>query len=400
MIQRLGAMIQYGKHVIEEDDIEHVNSVLKSQFLTQGPVVGYFETAVASYCGAKFAISSNSATSSLHLAMLALDISSKDLIWTSAITFVATSNAALYCGGRVDFLDIDKKTLNLDVDALSKKLEIAEAHSSLPTLLVVVHLGGAPVDMDPIRALALKHGIQVVEDAAHALGTSYKGKPIGSSGTAVFSFQAIKNVTAAEGGLVTSDDEELAARIRRLRFFGLAVDAFDRSRLGAAARAEVQEPGLKYNMADMNAALVLSQLTRLSEINARRDAIVTKYREGFADVDEIRPLEDPAWDHVHARHLFVVRIEDSASVNRDEFMDKLKEFNIGTGVHFIAVHTHRWYREHRPVPTGSLPNTEWNSSRICSLPLFPDMTDSDVDDVVAAVKSVLAGQAVSTGVSS
>ena len=149
----------------------------------------------------------------------------------------------------------------------------------------------------------------------------------------------------------------------------------------------------------MNAALVLSQMARLSEINARRNAITMRYRELFADIDEIRPLEDPPWDHEHGRHLFVVRIEDSASVHRDEFMDQLKEFNIGTGVHFIAAHTHRWYREHRPVPAGSLPNTEWNSSRMCSLPLFPEMTDSDVEDVVSAVKNVLAGQSSSAGVS-
>ena len=379
---------------VTDDDVSAVVDVLKSGWITTGPKCTELEELFTSQLDVPGAVACTSGTGAMHCVLKALNIGPGDEVITPSMTWLSTVNVIEDLGATPVFVDVDRETLLLDASMIENCI------SDRTRVVIPVHFAGAPVDMDPIRALALKHGIHVVEDAAHALGTSYKGKPIGSSGTAVFSFQAIKNVTAAEGGLVTSDDEELAARIRRLRFFGLAVDAFDRSRLGAAARAEVQEPGLKYNMADMNAALVLSQLTRLSEINARRDAIVTKYREGFADVDEIRPLEDPAWDHVHARHLFVVRIEDSASVNRDEFMDKLKEFNIGTGVHFIAAHTHRWYREHRPVPTGSLPNTEWNSSRICSLPLFPDMTDSDVDDVVAAVKSVLAGQAVSTGVSS
>jgi UDP-4-amino-4-deoxy-L-arabinose-oxoglutarate aminotransferase len=379
---------------VTDDDINAVVEVLKSGWITTGPKCTELEELFKSQLDVAGAVACTSGTGAMHCVLKALNIGPGDEVITPSMTWLSTINVIEDLGATPVFVDVDRETLLLDAS-------VVEDHITDRTRVVIpVHFAGAPVDMDPIRALASKRDIHVVEDAAHALGTSYQGKPIGSSGTAVFSFQAIKNVTAAEGGMVTSDDEELAGRIRRLRFFGLAVDAFDRSRLGAAARAEVQEPGLKYNMADMNAALVLSQLTRLTEINARRDAIVMRYRELFADVAEIRPLADPTWDHVHARHLFVVRIEDSASVNRDELMDKLKEFNIGTGVHFIAAHTHRWYREHRPVPAGSLPNTEWNSSRMCSLPLFPDMTDSDVDDVVAAVKSVLAGQAASAGVSS
>jgi UDP-4-amino-4-deoxy-L-arabinose-oxoglutarate aminotransferase len=379
---------------VTDDDINAVVEVLKSGWITTGPKCTELEELFKSQLDVAGAVACTSGTGAMHCVLKALNIGPGDEVITPSMTWLSTINVIEDLGATPVFVDVDRETLLLDAS-------VVEDHITDRTRVVIpVHFAGAPVDMDPIRALASKRDIHVVEDAAHALGTSYQGKPIGSSGTAVFSFQAIKNVTAAEGGMVTSDDEELAGRIRRLRFFGLAVDAFDRSRLGAAARAEVQEPGLKYNMADMNAALVLSQMTRLSEINARRDAIVMRYRELFADVAEIRPLADPTWDHVHARHLFVVRIEDSASVNRDELMDKLKEFNIGTGVHFIAAHTHRWYREHRPVPAGSLPNTEWNSSRMCSLPLFPDMTDSDVDDVVAAVKSVLAGQAASAGVSS
>ena len=379
---------------VTDDDIASVVEVLKSGWITTGPKCTELEEEFKASLGVGGAVACASGTGAMHCALKALDLAPGDEVITPSMTWLSTLNVIENLGATPVFVDVDRETLLLDAAAIRERI------TERTRAVIPVHFAGAPVDLDPIRELCSAHAIDVIEDAAHALGTSYRGTPIGATGTAVFSFQAIKNVTAAEGGLVTCDQEERTQRIRRLRFFGLEVDAFDRSRLGAAARAEVQEPGLKYNMADMNAALALSQLQRLSSINARRDAITMRYRELFSEVDEIRPLADPEWDHVHGRHLFVIRIEDSASVNRDEFMDQLKTFNIGTGVHFIAAHTHRWYREHRPVPTGSLPNTEWNSSRICSLPLFPDMTDSDVDDVVTAVKSILAGGSISAGVSS
>ena len=378
---------------LTEEDITAVVDVLRSGWITTGPRSTAFEEAVAERVGATGVVSCASGTGAMHCVLAALDLEPGDEIITPSMTWLSTINLIERMGAKPVFVDVDRDTLLLDAAT------VEAAITDRTRAVIPVHFAGAPVDLDAHRAVASRHGIQLIEDAAHALGTEYRDEPIGASGTAVFSFQAIKNITAAEGGMVCCDDEAQAARIRRLRFFGLAVDAYDRSRLGAAARAEVQEPGLKYNMADMNATLALSQLGRLDAINARRAEIVARYREHFDQIEEIRPLSDPTWPHRHARHLFVVRVTESSSVDRDAFMDALKARNIGTGVHFIAAHTHRWYRENRPVAPGTLEHTEWNSQRICSLPLFPDMVDEDVDDVVEAVKHVLAGNQVSAGAS-
>lgn len=378
---------------LTEEDISAVTEVLRSGWITTGPRCNAFEEAMTARTGAVAAVACASGTGAMHCLLKALDIGPGDEVITPSMTWLSTVNLLEELGATPVFVDVDRDTLLLDAAA------VEAAVTEKTRAVIPVHFAGAPVDLDAHREVAKRHGLHLIEDAAHALGTEYRGKSIGDEGTAVFSFQAIKNVTAAEGGVVSSDSQELADRTRRLRFFGLAVDAYDRSRLGAAARAEVQEPGLKYNMADINAALALSQLERLDAINARRAELTVRYQQAFESVDEILPLSDPSWPHRHARHLLVVRLSDQSPIDRDTFMDELKKRNIGTGVHFIAAHTHRWYREHRPVKPGSLPNTEWNSSRMCSLPLFPDMKDEDVDDVVTAIKGVLSEHRMSTGVS-
>jgi UDP-4-amino-4-deoxy-L-arabinose-oxoglutarate aminotransferase len=231
--------------------------------------------------------------------------------------------------------------------------------------------------------------VPIVEDAAHVAGAEYRGRPIGAEGTAIFSFHPIKNLTTGEGGMVTTDSAELAARIRRLRFHGLGADAFQRETQGRSPHAEVLEPGYKYNLPDMNAALGISQLARLKAMNAQRAKLAKRYLELLPDIDGVTPLTIPEYPHVHAWHLFIVRVDrDRAGIDRDGFMLKLKERGIGTGVHFRAAHEHRFYRE-AGRPRVALPNTAWNSARVCSLPLFPDMTAADVERVVSAVRAVV-----------
>ena len=300
------------------------------------------------------------------------------------MTWVSTVNLAVLSGARPVFVDVDRDTLMASADAIEAAL------SSRTRLIVPVHFAGAAADMAPIRRLAAQHGISLAEDAAHALGTEYRGERIGCRGTTIFSFHPIKNITTGEGGMLCSDDPELLDRIRRLKFHGLGADAFEREAQGRSPQAQVQEPGFKYNLTDIGAVLGLGQLARVDAFNRRREELALSYRERLSGIDEILPLADPTYPMAHSWHLFVVRLDvERAGISRNEFMEQLKQRNIGTGIHFLAVHLQRYYRESMGTRRGMLPNTEWNSDRICSLPLFPDMTPEDVEDVVDAIKDVL-----------
>jgi len=245
--------------------------------------------------------------------------------------------------------------------------------------------------LEPLRQLASGKNIRLAEDAAHASGTEYHGEKIGRRGSAIFSFHPIKNMTCGEGGMFCSDDLDLVERIRRLRFHGLGMDAYDRAMQGRSAQTEVLEPGFKYNLTDLAAALGLGQLERLDDFIDKRSRLARRYLELLADVDEILPLAIPSYPMRHTWHLFVVRLDtERAGMDRDTFMAALKNKNIGTGIHFKAVHRQKYYRDTLRLPAGALPATEWNSERILSLPLFPDMAMEDVDSVVAAIKEVLA----------
>lgn len=250
-----------------------------------------------------------------------------------------------------------------------------------------VHYAGAAFDLDPLYALAERHGITVIEDAAHAVGTGYQGRPVGQQGTAIFSFHAIKNMTCAEGAMLVTDNAQLADRVRQLKFHGLGVDAYDRLTLGRKPQAEVMEPGFKYNLADINASIARVQLQRLDAINAQRQTLASHYLDRLAN-SPVLPLALPRHAQQHAWHLFILRIDpELCGLNRDAFMKALQARNIGTGIHFIATHLHSYYRKR--FPNVRLPDTEWNSSRLCSIPLFPDMTLDDVERVVGAIESTV-----------
>ena len=377
--------LPFSRPSVTDDDVAAVAAVLRSGWITTGPKNVEFESALCAATGARGAVALGSATAGLHVVLKAMGIGPGDEVITPSMTWVSTPNLVVLSGATPVFVDVDRHTLMTTAD------RIEAAITPRTRLIIPVHFAGAPADMDPIRALAARRGIAMVEDAAHALGTAYRGEPVGRRGTAIFSFHPIKNITTGEGGAVLSDDAALLDRVRRLKFHGLGVDAFDRQTHGRAPQAEVLEPGYKYNLTDLAAALGLSQLARLEAMNARRRALVDGYRQRMSDIEEIVPLADPPYPHTHSRHLLIVRVcARKAGMDRDAFMRELKARNIGTGLHFRAAHVQKYYAETMGMRRGMLPDTEWNSDRICSLPLFPDMTEGDVEDVVAAIREVLA----------
>ncbi len=370
---------------ITEDEIASVADVLRSGWITTGPKAARFEADFKAYTGAQDAVAMTSETSVMQCLVHALGLGPGDEVITPSMTWVSMVNITALCGAKPVFVDCDKDTLMVTPEA------IEAAVTPRTKLIVPVHFAGAVLEMDKIRAVAEKHGITLVEDAAHALGGEFKGEKVGKRGNAMFSFHPIKNITTGEGGMFATDDPELAARMRSLKFHGLGVDAYDRQTHGRSPQAQVIEPGFKFNMPDMQAVLGIGQLARLDAMNAKRAAIDEWYRKAFAEIPEIIPLKKPEYDFKHANHLFVVRV-NSDRITRDEFMAKLKEKNIGTGLHFRCVHMQKYYRESMGCKEGMLPATEWNSSRICSLPMSPDMTGDDLEDVVCAIKEVLAGR--------
>ena len=388
--------LPFSRPSINEDDIAAVAEVLRSGWITTGPKAQAFEQEFCRYTGATGAVALCSATAGMHVAMKALGIGPGDEVITPSMTWVSTVNMIVLAGATPVFVDVDRDTL------MVRPEQVAAAITGRTRLIVPVHFGGAAVDIGPIREMAGRQGIALIEDAAHAMGAEYRGDRIGRRCTSIFSFHPIKNITTAEGGMFCSDDRELTEQIRRLKFHGLGVDAFDRQTQGRSPQAEVIEPGYKYNMPDICAVLGLRQLARVEEFNAQRRTLAMRYRERLAGVEEILPLAEPAYPQRSAWHLFIVRVDTKkAGMSRAAFMQELKNRNIGTGIHFLAVHMQKYYREALAAArrggrgaavslvARDLPNTEWNSERICSLPLFPEMNLEDVDEVVAAVKDVL-----------
>ena len=376
--------LPFSRPSITDQDISAVNDVLRSGWITTGPKNAIFEKDFCTYTGSQGAVSLCSATAGMHVILKALDIGPGDEVITPSMTWVSTVNLTVLAGAKPVFVDVDRHTL------MATPAAIKSAVTDRTKLIIPVHFAGAPVDMDSIMEIAAERQIAVVEDSAHALGTHYKGRHVGQKGTSIYSFHPIKNITTGEGGMVCSDDPALLDHVRRLKFHGLGVDAFDRKTQGRAPNAEVQEPGFKYNLTDISAALGITQLARVDEFNRKRTELAMLYRKLFMEIPEIIPLRDPAYSMKHSWHLFIVRVDsDKTGISRDDFMVKLKEKNIGTGFHFRAAHLHKYYIEKMGMHRGMLPETEWNSERICSLPLFPDMTADDVDDVVNTIKEVL-----------
>jgi UDP-4-amino-4-deoxy-L-arabinose-oxoglutarate aminotransferase len=370
---------------IRAEDIDAVVAVLRSGWITSGSRVRQLEEKFVTQVGCKHAVAVSSATAGMHLVLHALGLGPGDEVITPSLTWVSTVNLIHLSGASPVFVDVDRDTLMVTAE------HIEPAITSRTRLIIPVHYAGAPLDVDSLQSLAARYSIPIVDDTAHALGTRYEGAHVGHNGTAVFSLQAIKNVTTAEGGVICTDDDLFAERLRRLRFHGLGADAFDRKTNSRLPNAEVIEPGYKYNLPDMNACLALGQLDRLAASNARRAEIARQYLDAFIGLDGILPLARPPWSHEHAWHLFIVRVDtDRLSIDRDAFMLELRERGIGTGLHFRAVHQHAFYKARPLRGTAKLENTNWNSDRLVTLPLFPGMTDTDVARVIGAVREILA----------
>lgn len=376
----MNEFLPFSRPAMGPEELAAVSEVLQSGWITTGPKNQALEQAFCALTGNQHAIAVSSATAGMHVALMALGIQAGDEVITPSLTWVSTLNMIVLLGAEPVMIDVDRDTLMVTPHA------IEAAITPRTKAIIPVHYAGAPVDIDAIRAVADRHGIPVIEDAAHAAGTYYKGNHVGHRGTAIFSFHAIKNMTCAEGGLIVTDDEQLANRMRSLKFHGLGVDAFDRQTHGRAPQAEVISPGYKYNLADINAAIALVQLQKLEQHNARRKEIAERYLTELENTPFL-PLSQPPWAHKHAWHLFILRVDEaSCGISRNDLMEALKAKGIGTGLHFRAAHTQKYYRERYPALV--LPNTEWNSDRICSIPLFPTMTDDDVTRVIAALREV------------
>ncbi|HEX8961078.1 MAG TPA: DegT/DnrJ/EryC1/StrS aminotransferase family protein [Geobacteraceae bacterium] len=378
--------LPFSTPTIEDDEINEVVDSLRSGWITTGPKVKRFEEEFKAYVGAPYAVPLSSATAGEHLTLLALKIKPGDEIITTPMTFASTVSMCVLCGARPVLVDIEPGTLNIDASQIREKI------TPRTRAIIPVHFAGQPCDMDAIFALAREFGLTVIEDAAHAVGTEYKGRRIGSfDSISIFSFHPNKNITTGEGGMVCTPDEALAEEVSLLKFHGMNREAWRRFSAQGNPSYDIMIPGFKYNMMDIQAAIGLHQLPKLDGFIAKRTEIAAYYNEAFADVAEIRTPQLAPYDQRHAWHLYtpLVRIEKLA-IDRDRFMAELKGLNIGSGLHYKAIHHHAWYREHLPQPAGSLPNADYASDRILSLPLFPRMTMDDARDVVEAVKTVIA----------
>ncbi|MGB5447196.1 MAG: aminotransferase class I/II-fold pyridoxal phosphate-dependent enzyme [Psychromonas sp.] len=373
---------------LNEDDIAAVVEVLRSGWITTGPKNTELEKQICRLTGAKYAVALSSATAAMHLTLIALGIGPGDEVITPSLTWVSTVNMITLMGATPIFVDVDGDTL------MTSAALIAPLISNKTKLIIPVHYAGAPVDLDAIYALGKLHGIAIIEDAAHAIGCEYKGRSIGQTGTCLFSLHAIKNITTAEGGVVTTQDAQLADRIRRLRFHGLAVDAFDRETQGRSPQAEVIEPGYKYNLPDICAVLALGQLQRLDEITQKRTQLARLYEQLLAPIPGIKTLRLPDYTHKHCWHLLIIRVDPNiCGIDREQLIFELKKQGIGAGIHFKAVHLQKYYRENYRFPKHThrypLKNTEHNSQQICSLPLFPDMSENDVIRVTSTLAKIV-----------
>lgn len=406
-------MIPYGRQEITNADIEAVVEVLRSDMITQGPVVPRFEQAVADYCGASHAVAANSGTSALHLACRALDVGPGDTLWTSPITFVASANCALYCGLDVDFVEIDPHTYNISVQALEEKLQEAERSGQLPQVVVPVHMCGQPCEMEAIHGLSEKYGFRIIEDACHAVGARYKGEPVGNcrySDIAVFSFHPVKLITTGEGGMAVTNNAELADRMALLRNHGITRDQEKFENTGTIEYSSEKAPetsqsshlhtflpsyyyeqidmGYNYRMTDIQAALGLSQLQRLEDYVSRRQKLAERYDLLLADLPVSLPKQHQ--DSSSAWHLYVIRLQlDRINYSRKRVFEYLREQGVGVNVHYIPVHTQPYYRKMGFEP-GMFPEAERYYRKAITLPLFPAMSEEEQDQVVQVFRKSLA----------
>lgn len=387
----MSAMIPYGRQDITESDIAAIVAVLNSDYLTQGPAVPSFEKCLSDYCGAQHGVAMNSATSALHLACLALDVGRGDVVWTSPTTFVASANCALYCGAGIDFVDIDPRTYNMSVERLAEKLAQAEQSGKLPKVVIPVHLCGQSCDMQAIHALSRQYGFRIIEDASHAIGGKYRKEPVGNcrySDITIFSFHPVKIITTAEGGMALTNDAGLANKMALLRSHGITRDPKQMSHaLDGAWYYQQIALGYNYRMTDIQAALGLSQMSRLDEYVGRRHTIAQRYDALLSGLPLRRPWQHP--DSYSAFHLYPICLQlNELQVSHCEVFDSLRAQGIGVNLHYIPVHTQPYY-EAQGFKRGDFPEAERYYAEAISLPLYPALTDSQLELVVNALKKAI-----------
>jgi UDP-4-amino-4,6-dideoxy-N-acetyl-beta-L-altrosamine transaminase len=384
-------MIPYGKQDIAEDDIKEVVEVLRSDWLTQGPMVPRFEQAVADYCGTSHGVAVNSATSALHIACLALGLGSGDGLWTSPITFVASANCGLYCGAKVDFVDIDPRTYNLCPKAFEQKLIRAERNGTLPKVLVAVHLSGQPCDMTAIHSLSQRYGFKIIEDASHAIGGKYQEEPIGNcrySDITVFSFHPVKIITTAEGGLALTNDAAFLKKMELLRSHGITRDPVQMTHASDGSWYYQQVAlGFNYRMTELQAALGISQMTRLDDYVARRHQLAQRYDIALQGLPLTLPWQHP--DSYSGWHLYIIRLQlDKISKTHRQVFEELRQHGIGVNLHYIPVHTQPYYQQ-MGFDQGDFPEAESYYKEAFSLPLYATLTEADQDRVIKVLTEVL-----------
>jgi UDP-4-amino-4,6-dideoxy-N-acetyl-beta-L-altrosamine transaminase len=383
-------MIPYGKQNISDEDIAEVVKVLKSDWLTQGPKVPEFEKAIAEKCHAKYAIATNSATSALHIATLALGVTEGDIVWTSPVTFVASANCALYCGAEINFVDVDISTGNMSIKALKNKLISASKSNTLPKVVIPVHLAGQSCDMQAIKALANEYNFAIIEDASHAIGGQYNQQPIGCcqfSDITVFSFHPVKIITSAEGGMALTNSSAIAEKMSLLRSHGITSD-----------QEKMTEPshgpwyyqqislGFNYRMTDIQAALGLSQIKRLNYFVEKRNQLAKNYNQAFADIDVT--LLTPKNKTYSAFHLYILLISTIKAQHHKELICQLRAKGICAHVHYIPVHLQPYYQS-LGFKNGDFPHAENYYQRAISLPLYPDLSEENQQYVIEQVKTLI-----------
>jgi len=387
----MNQFIPYGRQDISQADIDAVVEVLQSNWITQGPAIERFEQLVAEYCGAQYAVAVSSATAGLHIACLAAGLSPRDVLWTSPNTFVASANCGLYCGAGVDFVDIDPHTYNLSVDELERKLAKAEKQGCLPKVVVPVHFSGQSCEMEKIAQLSAKYGFKIIEDAAHGIGGSYQGQPVGScqfSDMAVFSFHPVKIITTGEGGMILTNKEELYEKLIRLRTHGITrkVELMKEESHGPWYYQQL-ELGFHYRMSDIQAALGASQMQRLNEFISRRQFLAGRYDRLLQDLPLLLPWQHP--DTKSSWHLYVIRLKlDKISKTHRQVFEELRQAKIGVNLHYIPVHTQPYYQQ-LGFQWGNFPNAEQYYREAISIPLYYGLKENNHERVVNTIRSIL-----------
>ena len=384
-------MIPYGKQDINHSDIEAVIAVLKSDFLTQGPQVPLFEKNVSNYCNAQYGVAVNSATSALHVACLALGLGKDDWLWTSPNSFVASANCGLYCGAKVDFVDIDPKTYNLSVEELKKKLIQAKKDNKLPKIVIPVHFAGQSCDMQSIHKLSKEYGFKILEDASHAIGGKYLDKPIGGcqySDITVFSFHPVKIITTAEGGLATTNQKELAEKMQLFRAHGITREPklMTKKTEGGWYYQQV-ELGFNYRMNDLQAALGIAQMKRLDKFITIRHLLKQRYHELLKDLSLITPAQSS--DSYSSLHLYPVQLKlEQLSKSHNQIFDELRKNGVGVNLHYIPIHMQPYF-QNMGFKKGNFPIVEDYYSRAISIPIYQGLTTELQDKVVKVLKDLL-----------